>query len=88
MDEKTATWVPPVRRLRERLGYSQQKMAEKLGTNQPTIAHFEYKEAPGKRFGFLIWDLYRDELHELRITLDDLLRPWERPQGDDPRHAA
>jgi hypothetical protein len=78
----------PVGRLRERLELTQEKMAFELQCAQSSIYDAETKGPPGRRLGFLIWDLWRDELHELRISLDDLLRPFPSPPRDDSRPAA
>jgi transcriptional regulator with XRE-family HTH domain len=81
----------PVRRLRKYLDMSQSQFAAVLDSTQATVAGFETKAPPGRRLGFAIWDQWRNELHELRITLDDLFRPFpveEQDETDDTRPAA
>lgn len=78
----------PVGQLRERLKFTQSRMAEKLDCTQSVVHDLENLGPPSREMALLLWDTWRNELHELRISLDDLLRPFPAPPRDNSRPAA
>ena len=69
--------MTPIARIRDHLHLSQAAFGKAVGTQQAEISRMENTKRrvkPSRTVALAIWVGWRSDLHELRITLEDLLR--------------
>ena len=76
--------------LREALGLTHPEFAEKIGRSRTFVMQVEGgRDSYGSASALAIADLYRREMIQLGITVEDLLRGCpDSPSGDDQTEAA